>query len=96
MKLVQERRCGTHAGVHAEAGRPGTARELLQGAIARAEKTGETWYLPELHRLLGAVLAESDDDGVRRSYARARELAVESGALEIVRRAEADLGRFAA
>ncbi|MEM8957035.1 MAG: adenylate/guanylate cyclase domain-containing protein [Pseudomonadota bacterium] len=87
---------GSLAVAHAGAGRREVARDLLDGAIARAEETGETWYLPELHRLLGGVLAGADESGARQSLARARALAEQSGALEVARRVDADLSQYAA
>ena len=87
---------GSLAIAHAGAGRREVARALLDGAIARAEETGETWYLPVLHRLLAGVLAGADDGGARESLARARALAEQSGALGVARRGDADFSQFAA
>ena len=37
--------------------RPGEARDELEAALAIAKETGEQWFAPELHRLMGEWVA---------------------------------------
>ena len=52
---------GVAAQVQTLAGRPGAAHQLLDQALDTADRTGERWYEPELHRLRGELILASDE-----------------------------------
>ena len=73
-------------------GRPDDARATLEEAVREAEATGESFWLPEAHRLLGDVaVAEGDKEEARRCYQRAVEVADSYGLVPLRQRAEDSL-----
>jgi hypothetical protein len=70
------------------------ARAMLNRAFGMIERTGMSWWVPELHRIRAAVIrAEGGDDAaVREELARAVTVAGEHGSETFRRRAAAELG----
>ena len=50
------------AEVYGTMGQPAAGLMVLAEALTRADKTGERWYEPELHRLKGALLLQQSAD----------------------------------
>jgi tetratricopeptide (TPR) repeat protein len=64
----------------------------LSAAIEDAERRTERNYLPEIYRVRGKARQEGGDwEGAKDDFARALEIAMEQGAVPLVRWAEADL-----
>ena len=77
------------------AGRPDDAVARLDEGLAVNDRTGASLWLPELHRLRGeAVLALGGpiDDAVA-AFATARSVALEQGAIALVRRVDSSAAR---
>ncbi len=60
------------AGACEAAGVPSDARTHLEAAIDAAERTGECWFEPELHRLKGEWLLRHDPEPRSRGGGRLR------------------------
>jgi adenylate cyclase len=78
--------------VYTRAGRPERALAILQGALATANRTGERFYEPEVHRLIATLVPEEDEAEahLRRAIATARA----QGARSLELRAALDLCRL--
>ena len=84
---------------HVQLGAYETGLALMDSAIATAERTGEYWYEPEIHRLKGeAILTRdpSDTATAQRCFERAVELARAQGARTLERLAQENIDRIAA
>ena len=57
------------AKAHADLGQFGDAWRYLGDAMATAERTGEVWYLPELHRMMGEIALRSPERDVAKAEA---------------------------
>jgi class 3 adenylate cyclase/predicted ATPase len=74
---------GLSAEAHGKGGRPTEALGLVSEALTWLEKTGESWFLAELHRLRGDLLRalpDADDVEAEASYRRAIGAARDQGA----------------
>ena len=82
------------ADTHLWAGRPDEAVLHARAGLEAADVTGERWYEPELHRLLGVALAESDRPAAISSLHRAVDLADSQGNRALGDRARDSLAQY--
>jgi predicted ATPase len=75
----------------AQSGRPIAAISLLEDAIAQAERAGNVFWVPELHRAHALLLQPSDPYRAGAQLLHALSLAQSQGASAIVRRIEGDI-----
>ena len=86
---------GMLAEAHAAAGRRPAAVRTLDRALALVERTGERFYVAELHRLRGALLGERGEDKEAEAHlVRALSIAREQQALGWSLRAATSLARL--
>ncbi|MEM1360989.1 MAG: adenylate/guanylate cyclase domain-containing protein [Pseudomonadota bacterium] len=76
---------------YARSGATDQAMSLYQSAIERAERSNETWFLPELHRLVAEITVETDRAAALSSLSAAKSIAAANGAHELMSRIESDL-----
>ncbi len=81
------------ADAHLIAGRPDEAARHARAGLVAADAAHDRWYEPELHRLLGLALAESDRPASLASLRRAVELADSQGSVALGDRARESLAR---
>lgn len=82
---------GTLGVAYARTGATEKALALYQSAIERAERSNETWFLPELYRLQAEIKAETDRVAALDSLAAAKSIAAKNGAHKLMTRIESDL-----
>ena len=89
---------GLAAEVLLAAGRPADGLAHLDRAIATVDEPGVGFYLPEIYRLRGEcllALGRDQKEEARQSFATARDVARQQGAVIFERRAEASLAEVA-
>lgn len=89
---------GLAAEVLLAAGRPADGLAHLDHAIATVDEPGVGFYLPEIYRLRGEcllALGRDRKEEARQSFATARDVARQQGAVIFERRAEASLAEVA-
>jgi predicted ATPase/DNA-binding winged helix-turn-helix (wHTH) protein len=83
--LFQTELLGARSLAHMKLGNTMAALDAVDSAISQCSRTGERWYLAELHRIKGEVLVEThpmDDDGLAMvEFARSLEVAREDQTL---------------
>jgi predicted ATPase len=96
--LFQTEFLSVKARAYLEQGDATTALECLDSAIDQCGRTGERWFLPELHRIKGEcllALAPFDEGGPARSeFLTSLQIAAEDGALAWELRAAISLARL--
>jgi hypothetical protein len=86
---------GYLADAHLRAQRFGAAEAHARRGLAAADETGERWYEPELHRLLGlALAARGDVAGARAAVQQAIDVATAQGGGALRARATASLAEL--
>ena len=68
--------------------------QTVEGAIARCEASGERWYLPELWRIKGEVIARGGSGDAEECFRRSLTLAREQNARSWELRAAISLARL--
>ncbi len=77
-----------------EAGEVSKGLQTVEGAIARCEASGERWYLPELWRIKGEVIARGGSGDAEECFRRSLTLAREQNARSWELRAAISLARL--
>ncbi|MFI5364981.1 MAG: adenylate/guanylate cyclase domain-containing protein [Candidatus Binatia bacterium] len=87
---------GMLADAYAALGEPQNGLPLVAEALALVQSSGEAWWEPELHRLQGVLLLESQPSTAERCFGEAITSARRRGAKGLELRATTSLGRLLA